>query len=258
VSESDAAARDVDGPRNQEVSGPVGKDDTAKQPPEAQQPEGQDVDGERDGQKDVAEGDAAIAQAVAAVRQEYDDLKRDYDDRLAAALEAAQRSAAQGPIQEQAEKQLDQLAQIDTGEVQAIAASQLRLLTTFYAEVLGQARKSFTWAVIAGAVGVLGFVVAVLLLAFTDAPDKAAFLSAIAGAIVEVISALSLTLYGRATDQLRGFHARLEQTQRFLLANSICEAISDKETRWRTRADLVRMIAAYGEDEQDELPVVDE
>jgi hypothetical protein len=68
--------------------------------------------------------------------------------------------------------------------------------------------------------------------------------SAISGAVVEVISGINFVLYGKASTQLLGFHERLEQTQRFLLANSVCEGIEQEDARVRARADLVATIAS--------------
>lgn len=62
--------------------------------------------------------------------------------------------------------------------------------------------------------------------------------------MVEVISGLNFVLYGRATAQRGEFHERLERTQRFMLANSMCEALSN-ENRDAARADLIKTIAAY-------------
>jgi hypothetical protein len=61
--------------------------------------------------------------------------------------------------------------------------------------------------------------------------------------VVQVIAGINFVLYGKAASQLLGFHGRLEQTQRFLLANSICHAIGDDAARTSTRAELVATIA---------------
>ena len=49
----------------------------------------------------------------------------------------------------------------------------------------------------------------------------------------------------RALTQLDLFHVRLEQTQRFLLANSVCENLGN-DSLDAARADLVKLIGTSG------------
>jgi hypothetical protein len=144
--------------------------------------------------------------------------------------------------------EIQALAEADPGDVQAIAASQLKLLTGFYEIALDQARKSFRWAIVGSIVGVAFFVAAVAFV-LGSGDRNAALVSAIGGGVVEVIAGINFVLYGKTTAQLLGFHARLEQTQRFLLANSICQAIDDESARTATRSSLVATIAG-----QDAVP----
>jgi hypothetical protein len=136
------------------------------------------------------------------------------------------------------------LANADPGDVQGIAASQLQLLTAFYEIALDQARKSFRWAIVGSIVGVAFFMAAIAFVLGSGNND-AGLVSAISGGIVEAIAGINFVLYGKATVQLSGFHSRLEQTQRFLLANSICEGLPDGEPRTRARAQLVATIATH-------------
>ena len=69
-----------------------------------------------------------------------------------------------------------------------------------------------------------------------------AIISSISGGIVEVIAGLNFWLFGRTATQLDLFHVRLEQTQRFLLANSVCENLGS-DARDTARSELVRSIS---------------
>jgi hypothetical protein len=139
---------------------------------------------------------------------------------------------------------LDDLANADRADVQAIAASQLKLLAAFYEVALHQAKQSFRWAIIGSIVGLAFFVVAIALVLGADNPD-AALVSAVSGGIVEVIAGINFTLYGKTTSQLLSLHGRLEQTQRFLLADSICEALPEGDARSAARTELIRTIAGH-------------
>lgn len=91
--------------------------------------------------------------------------------------------------------------------------------------------------------GAVGFVLA-------GNAAEASTISLISGAIVEVIAGVNFYLYGKTIGQLSTFHSRLEVTQRFMLANSLCESL--EEAKDRTRAELVVRLAdvgkaAYGE-----------
>src|SRR5580700_5849452 len=94
------------------------------------------------------------------------------------------------------------------------------LSTSYYENVLTQARRSAIAAIISATVGLIFFIAAVsIFLIHNDL--RAGTVSAISGGIVEVISGLNFWLYGRTASQLNSFHIRLDQTQKFLLANSI-------------------------------------
>jgi hypothetical protein len=134
------------------------------------------------------------------------------------------------------------VARADPGNIQQVAASQLAITNSYYQRVLKQARQSFVAAVVAASGGSLFFVAAVSV-GVSHKNFNAAILSALAGLIVEVISGLNFWLYGHASSQLDAFHLRLERTQHFLLANSVCESLSTPE-RDRIRGLLVEQIIA--------------
>lgn len=135
---------------------------------------------------------------------------------------------------------LGAVARADPGNIQQVAASQLALTNSYYQSVLKQARQSFGAAVIAASAGSIFFAGAVVVV-LADKSLNAAIISALGGLIVEVISGLNFWLYGHAASQLDAFHLRLESTQHFLLANSVCESLSANE-RDRVRALLVERI----------------
>lgn len=136
---------------------------------------------------------------------------------------------------------LDNLAEADPHDIQKIAASQIELMTVYHNVVLDQARRSFLWAIISGAIGVIFFIAAVTF-SLLQQPENAAVISAIGGAIAELIAATFLYLYGKTTTQLTDFHKRLDVTQRHLLANSIAASM-DGDGQKEARLELIRTIA---------------
>ena len=129
---------------------------------------------------------------------------------------------------------IQRIGAADPANVQLIAASQLELLAGYHQIALAQSRRIFFWALVVSGVGLI-FFVAGLVHTF---PTEIAFLS---GAIVEIVAAIIFVLYGKATAQLSSFHSRLEDLQRYLLANSLCEAL-DGDERNKARAALIQEI----------------
>lgn len=142
---------------------------------------------------------------------------------------------------------LDRLSQADPGEIQKIAASQIEILNSYYNTSLYQAKMSFRWALIAAGVG-LGFLLGALASSLTSETGFASVIAAIAGAISEFVSVVNFWLYGRTLKQLNHFHDRLDQLQRFLLANSMAESL-EPETREKARYRLVATIAGFSLDQ---------
>ena len=156
-------------------------------------------------------------------------------------VRAVENSVALGPIS----AVISDLAAAKPGEVQKIAASQIELLTSYYNAVLAQARKSFTWALVAAGIGLAFFLGSVAFLLFMQSTAVAvpvAAVGVIGGALVEVIAGINFWLYSKTTAQLAAFHQHLDQTQRFLLANSICESL-EGEAKQQVRSSLAHVIA---------------
>jgi len=114
-------------------------------------------------------------------------------------------------------------------------------LIGYYSEVLSQSNKSFRWALTIAIVGFIFFLAAVAFLLFQP-NSEIAVISLISGSLVEVISAIIFYLYGKTSSQLAEFQNRLDVTQRFLLANSICESL-EGDAKQQARVELVQTIA---------------
>lgn len=138
------------------------------------------------------------------------------------------------------EPALKRLTEAASGDVKEIAASQIELLSRFYDLSLSQAGRSFRWALIASVVGLLFFLAAIGFM-LSQSMDVA-IISVIGGAMVQFIAGVNFFLYGKTLSQLTLFQGRLEVTQRFLLANSLCESLEGKVKHY-TRARLIGALA---------------
>jgi hypothetical protein len=69
-----------------------------------------------------------------------------------------------------------------------------------------------------------------------------AWIGVVAGALTQVISAISFYLYGRAARQFATFHICLERTSRYLLANTLCENLGPP-LRDKVRHELIGVIS---------------
>ena len=139
---------------------------------------------------------------------------------------------------------IHQLSEADPKEIQKIAASQTELLQGSYLLALEQAKQGFRWALFAALVGLVFFLGAIAFL-LTLQSQGLAVVNVICGVMIEGISGLNFYLYGQTTSQLAHYHRQLDQTQRFLLANSVCESL-EGESRQKARSDLVSLIATFG------------
>lgn len=138
------------------------------------------------------------------------------------------------------EKALQRLSDAGEGDVKAIASSQIELLARFYDLSLSQAGRSFRWALVASMVGLAFFLMAIVFMIWRESGELAT-VTMIGGALIEFIAGVNFYLYGRTLTQLSLFQGRLEVTQRFLLANSLCESLGEA---WRdpTRARLINQL----------------
>ena len=138
------------------------------------------------------------------------------------------------------EKALKHLSAAPKDDVTAIASSQIELLARFYDLALSQAGRSFRWALIASMVGLAFFLMAIVFMLWQHSGELAT-ITMIGGALIEFIAGVNFYLYGKTLTQLSLFQGRLEVTQRFLLANSLCESLGEA---WRdpTRARLINQL----------------
>jgi len=140
---------------------------------------------------------------------------------------------------------INRVAEAKPEDIQSVGASNLCLLESFYTCVRNQSQQSFIWALIAAGIGCLFFFFAIASLVLFEGRDisNITSVSLLSGTIIEAIAGLNFYLYGRTSAQLASFHVYLDRTQRFLLANSVCEKIKDADET-PIRAEPVRMIAA--------------
>lgn len=149
------------------------------------------------------------------------------------------------------------LSETDITDVKDIAKSQLTLLSQFYNLALKQSSSSFRWALIAAGVGLIFFFVAIAFFALTGNQNLST-ISLISGALIEFIAAVNFYLYGKTTTQLAAAEARLDRTQRFLLANNICETI-EGDYKQKTRSILViAFLGNFDHTEEEERRVLPE
>ncbi len=133
------------------------------------------------------------------------------------------------------------VSRADPTNIQQVAASQFRLSSLYYENVLAQARRSFNAAVVAAVAGSAFFLAAVTF-AMTTSQLAAPLVSLLGGGVVEVVAGLNFWLYSRTSHQLNSFHLRLERMQRFLVANSVSVGLSG-DRREEALSELVRIIA---------------
>jgi uncharacterized membrane protein len=116
-----------------------------------------------------------------------------------------------------------------------IASAQLELIAGYHQIALAQSRRIFFWALVGSGVGLIFLLAAVATHAF---PTEIAFLS---GAIVEIVAGIVFVLYGKTIPQLNTFQRRLDDLQRYILANCLCEAL-DGDERNKARVALIQEI----------------
>jgi len=136
---------------------------------------------------------------------------------------------------------LERLSKADPANVLEVAAYQTQLIHDYHREAIAQAGKSLWGALIASVIALLFFLSSIGLILFQQ-PQSAAVISLISGALVQFISAINFYLYGRTSKQFAEFQSRLDTTQRFLIANSICEGLKG-DFKQQARIELVRAIA---------------
>jgi hypothetical protein len=123
-----------------------------------------------------------------------------------------------------------------------IGALLQEMILKYYADVRHQAQQSFIAALGAACIGMLFFIYAIWRGISSDGSILQASLGVIAGSLIQVISGINFYLYARAARQFGEFHVCLERTNRFILANCMCEKLSPP-ARDEMRVELARIVA---------------
>lgn len=139
---------------------------------------------------------------------------------------------------------LKSLVEANPADVQRIAATQIELLSRYYEEVLKQSKASFSSAIIAAILGLFFFITATVFSFIVD-DFNVSIVGVISGLIIEFVSAINFYLYNRSSLQMAEYQERLDRTQRFLIANSICEGM-ESDVKQQARLSLVSVIANAG------------
>ena len=133
------------------------------------------------------------------------------------------------------------VAEANPKNIQEVAAAQAEIINAYYLNGLEQSKKSFLWSLIWGRIGSGFLLVAVSVLLFRQ-PTEIAYASGIGGVLVEMFTGTYLYLYKHASDQLATYRLALENLQKLLLANSMCEGLGT-EAKQNARIDLIHLIA---------------
>jgi TRADD-N domain-containing protein len=130
------------------------------------------------------------------------------------------------------------VAGLDPAKIQEVAASQVAISEMYYKTSLQHAQRLFRWALIAAAAGLIFFLVAVAL-QFLQKPVNGSWISLASGGMLAILAMLNFILYGRVFNQLKVYHERLDRTQQYMLANSICENLRG-DVKQATQIELIR------------------
>lgn len=146
---------------------------------------------------------------------------------------------------------LESLSKTADNDVKGIAVNQLKQLKEYYSLALNQAARSFRIALIASGVGLAFFMVIISYMVIKESASvEISTAGIIGGALSSFIAAVNFFLYGKTLEQLNTFQGKLENTQRFLLANSLCENL-ENALKQKTRARLIGKLV--GVDDTDYL-----
>ncbi|MET0397927.1 MAG: hypothetical protein ABW277_14030 [Longimicrobiaceae bacterium] len=151
-------------------------------------------------------------------------------------------SSASRPL-EALQRECEEVGRTAPGDTQKMASLLSQMSLSYYQDVRRQAQQSFGSALVAALIGIGFFVYAAWLIMEGGYKTGSATLPLIAGALVQIISGINFLLYGRAARQFAAFHICLERTNRFLLANTLCENLACPTQRDRMRSQLICIVA---------------
>ena len=136
-----------------------------------------------------------------------------------------------------------ELAAMDIVRTHAVAALLQRMMLGYYVDIRRQTKASLNVAIATGLLGVALFVTGVA------APNLTGMRNSgqvpywlIAAAVVEVIAVICFLSYSRASRRLGVFHLGLERTNRFILADALCQQL-DEYQKNGARMRLVDVVA---------------
>jgi hypothetical protein len=127
------------------------------------------------------------------------------------------------------------------GDVHELAAAQLQLMFSMVTPLMAQSRQSFFLALFGSGLSLMLFAF-VVIFSLVHGFGQASIIPMIASAAVNVASGVVFVLYGKTTNQMSDFNNRLDDLQRYLLANSIAEGLSETE-RDKARLSLIAEIS---------------
>jgi hypothetical protein len=137
------------------------------------------------------------------------------------------------------QRECEEVATTKPGDTHQIASLMQQMSLHYYTDVRSQAQQSFRSALIAAVVGTVFFLLAAW---YGMAKNEKAWIGIVAGALTQVISAINFYLYGRAARQFATFHVCLERTNRYLLANTLCENL-EMPLRDQVRHELIQVVS---------------
>jgi hypothetical protein len=135
----------------------------------------------------------------------------------------------------------EQIGNTAPDDTHRIGSLLQEMILKYYADVRLQAQQSFIAALVVACFGMLFFIYAIWQGMYSNGMLQAS-LGVIAGSLIQVISGINFYLYARAARQFGAFHVCLERTNRFILANSMCEKLSPP-ARDEMRVELTRLVA---------------
>lgn len=141
---------------------------------------------------------------------------------------------------------IEKVARTNPSDIQTTTANLMQVDNSYYINALEQSKSSFDWAIRIGVTGIAFFFIAAGILIWKQADQSYAgpLITALSGAVVEVIAGIILALHRHASDQVNSCHVRLNRMQRFLVANSACESL-EGEIKQKTRAELIMKLADF-------------
>jgi hypothetical protein len=135
------------------------------------------------------------------------------------------------------EAQCDEIAQASPDDVRKIAGILQKMIVSYYEDVRRQALMAFVVALVLEIVAVVFFGFAAYR-AMGDTKIATAGFSALAGFLIQMMTAVVFYLYSQSAKQFGAFHICLERTNRFLLANAMVENLPEAE-RTARRAEVI-------------------